>query len=140
MKNRNIKHSDNWKTLPGLYQLLDKEFGFDFDPCPYSENEPALDGLSIYWGDVNFCNPPYSRKLKESFVLKGIEQWKKGKTVVFLLPVSTSTKLFHDVILPNNPVIRFIKGRVAFQGYNTKGERIEKNKGIHDSMLVIFKA
>ena len=61
-----------------------------------------------------------------------------GKLCVFLLPVSTSTKLFHNVILPENPEIRFLRGRVAFHGYNTKGEYSTKNKGMHDSMLVIF--
>jgi hypothetical protein len=50
---------------------------------------------------VNFINPPYSRKLKEAFIRKALEESKKGKTCVLLLPVSTSTAIFHDVILPN---------------------------------------
>lgn len=45
MKNRNLKHSDNWKTPKWLYDELDNEFNFDFDPCPYSEKEPVFDGL-----------------------------------------------------------------------------------------------
>jgi site-specific DNA-methyltransferase (adenine-specific) len=139
MKNRNLKHSDNWKTPKDFYNYLDKEFSFDFDPCPYSEKEPLFDGLNVDWGNVNFINPPYSRKLKESFVKKGICEAKKGKTCVFLLPVSTSTKLFHDYILPEKPEIRFVKGRIAFEGYNTKGEFTSRNKGMHDSMVVIFR-
>lgn len=138
MKNRNQVHSDNWKTPESFYSKLNEEFDFDFDPCPYSENEPIFDGLNIDWGKRSFVNPPYSRKKKEAFILKGIEESKKGKLVVFLIPVSTSTKIFHDVILKNNPVIRFVKGRIAFEGYNTKGEWSNKNKGMHDSMLVIF--
>lgn len=138
MKNRNQPHSDNWKTPSGFYAELDKEFEFDFDPCPYSENEPIFDGLKVDWGQRNFVNPPYSRRKKEAFILKGLEESKKGKLVVFLLPVSTSTKIFHDIILKNNPEIRFIKGRIAFEGYNTKGEWSTKNKGMHDSMIVIF--
>ncbi len=55
-----------------------------------------------------------------------------------LLPVSTSTKLFHEHILPNKPEIRFLKGRVKFKGYNTKGEFVTSKCGMHDSMLVIF--
>lgn len=139
MKNRNLKNSDNWKTPKNFYDQLDKEFNFDFDPCPYSEKEPLFDGLKVCWGKVNFINPPYSRKLKEAFVKKGIDEYKKGKTCVFLLPVSTSTKLFHEQILPEKPEIRFIKGRIAFEGYNTKGEFTSKNKGMHDSMVVIFR-
>jgi hypothetical protein len=55
-----------------------------------------------------------------------------------LLPVSTSTKIFHDVIYPNCSEIRFVKSRISFEGYNTKGEYVNKNKGMHDSMIVIF--
>lgn len=139
MKDRNLTHSDNWKTPPEFYDKLNKEFKFDFDPCPYSEGEPLFDGLSVEWGQCNFVNPPYSRKLKDAFVKKAIEESRKGKTCVLLIPVSTSTILFHDFILPEDPEIRFVRGRLAFQGYNTKGEWSTKNKGMHDSMLVILK-
>jgi hypothetical protein len=138
MKNRNLKPSDNWKTPPEFYDKLNGEFDFNFDPCPYSETTPIFDGLKVEWKERNYINPPYSQKLKEAFVKKGIEESKKGKLCVFLIPVSTSTKLFHDVILPEKPEIRFIKGRIAFHGYNTKGEWSTKNKGMHDSMVVIF--
>jgi len=139
MKNRNLKHSDNWKTPENLYNQLNAEFHFDFDPCPYTESEIEFNGLEVSWGNSNFVNPPYSRKLKEAFVLKAIEESSKGKLCVLLLPVSTSTKLFHDSILPNNPEIRFIRGRIKFQGFNTKGEWVTNAAGMHDSMLVIFR-
>ena len=99
MKNRNLKHSDNWKTPESFYSELNKEFDFNFDPCPYTNDEPEFDGLSIEWKERNFINPPYSRKLKEAFVIKAIEEANKGKLCVLLLPVSTSTKLFHEKIL-----------------------------------------
>jgi len=138
MKNRNLNHSDNWKTPKALYDKLDTEFHFDFDPCPYTEFIPTIDGLTCEWGRSNFVNPPYSRKNKEAFIKKAVEEHKKGKRVVMLLPVSTSTKIFHDWILPYACDIRFVRGRIAFHGYNTKGEWSEKNKGMHDSMIVIF--
>ncbi len=34
MKNRNLKHSDNWGTPKEFYNKLNEEFNFDFDPCP----------------------------------------------------------------------------------------------------------
>ncbi len=141
MKNRNLEHSDNWATPKEFYDKLNEEFNFDFDPCPLNTGEitPDKDGLLIDWGLRNFVNPPYSRKLKEAFVLKAIEESKKGKLCVMLLPVSTSTKLFHDHILPNAKNIRFIKGRIAFEGINTKGELVGKGSApMHDSMIVIF--
>lgn len=140
MKNRNLHHSDNWATPPDLYDKLNKEFNFDFDPCPINEGEVTADkdGLLIEWGQRNFVNPPYSLKLKEAFVLKAIQESKMGKLCVCLLPVSTSTKLFHDVIKPNAKEIRFLKRRVRFMGQNTKGEHVTTKAGMHDSMLVVF--
>ena len=139
MKNRNLKHSDNWQTPKDLYDKLDKEFNFDFDPCPINHDLKKWDGLEIEWKKRNFINPPYSRKLKDAFVKKAIEESNKGKLCVLLLPVSTSTKLFHEYILPNKKEIRFLKGRVKFIGYNTFGEKVTNKAGMHDSMVVILK-
>jgi len=136
MKNRNLNHKDDWKTPTALLQELNKEFKFDFDPCPYQCT--TFDGLKIGWGKSNFINPPYSLKLKEAFIRKAFEESKKGKLCVMLLPVSTSTKIFHEVIYPNAE-IRFLKGRVKFAGVNTKGIYVTNNCGMHDSMIVIFR-
>ena len=141
MKNRNLEHKDNWATPKDFYDRLNSEFNFDFDPCPLNSEEitPDKDGLLIKYGKSNFINPPYSRKLKEAFVKKAVEESKKGNLCVLLLPVSTSTKLFHEVIQPNAKEIRFIKGRISFLGYNSKGEYVTKSKGMHDSMVVVLK-
>ena len=139
MKNRNLNHSDNWETPKELYDKLNDEFDFNFDPCPINHDTTKWDGLKIEWKERNFINPPYSRKLKEAFVKKAIQESKKGKLCVLLLPVSTSTKLFHEHILPNKKEIRFIKGRVKFIGYNTFGEKVTNKAGMHDSMILILK-
>lgn len=137
MKDRNLDHKDDWATPPELYNSLNEEFGFDFDPCPYNHSM-EWDGLNIEWGKSNFINPPYSLKLKEQFVKKAIEESSKGKLCVMLLPVSTSSRLFHEHILPVANEIRFIKGRVRFKGVNTKGELVSDKPPMHDSMIVIF--
>lgn len=141
MKDRNLPASDNWETPKEIYDVWNAEFHFDFDPCPLNTGTipPERDALLIEWGQCNYVNPPYSRKLKEAFVLRGVEMMRRGKTSVFLLPVSTSTKLFHEIIQPLASEIRFLRGRIAFHGVNTKGEYTETGKGMHDSMLVIFK-
>ena len=138
MKNRNLNHKDDWATPKYFYDKLNKEFDFSFDPCPYQHNIDEWDGLKIEWGDRNFINPPYSRKLKESFILKAVEESKKNKLCVMLLPVSTSTNIFHNVIIPNANEIRFVKKRIKFIGINTNGEMVENKAGMHDSMIVIF--
>jgi len=141
MKNRNLDNSDSWATPKYLYDELNAEFSFDFDPCPLNTGEitPDSDGLLIEWGERNFINPPYSQKLKEAFVIRAIIESKKGKLCVLLLPVSTSTKLFHEHILPNQKEIRFLRGRVKFEGINTFGERVSNKCGMHDSMIVVLK-
>jgi hypothetical protein len=136
MKNRDGGTvNDHWATPKWLYDKLDAEFHFDFDPCPLNAD---FDGLIIEWGSSNFVNPPYNRKDKPLFIRKAFNEWEKGKTCVLLIPASVSTKSFHDLILPHAEV-RFLKGRVAFEGVNTKGERVTTGKGKHDSMVVIFK-
>lgn len=138
MKNRNLNNNDNWETPRLFFEELNKSFNFDFDPCPLNHDLTKWDGLKIEWGERNFINPPYSRKLKEQFILKGIEESKKGKLCVFLLPVSTSTKIFHEHILPNKTEIIFLKGRLKFSGINTKGEYVTDKAPMHDSMIIIF--
>jgi len=136
MKNRDgLITSDHWATPRKLYNELDKEFNFDFDPCPLNAD---FNGLTIDWGKRNFINPPYNRIDKPLFIQKAYEEWLKGNTCILLIPAATGTRQFHDLILPNAEV-RFVRGRIAFEGFNTKGQWSTKNKGKHDSMIVIFK-
>jgi site-specific DNA-methyltransferase (adenine-specific) len=101
----------NWKTPKAVYQTLDAEFGFDFDPCP---TDPKFDGLSIEWGDCNFVNPPYGRKIG-LWIEKGYREHQKGKTVVFLIPSRTDTRWWHDIVMKADE-IRFLRGRLKFEG------------------------
>ena len=133
MKVRKPIH-DNWATPPYFLDEIRREFGDFFDPCPL---KAKFDGLSIDWKKVNYINPPYSQKLKEAFIHKAFEESKKGKTCVMLIPASTETKIFHDVILPNAE-IRFLKGRIKFHGINSKGDFVTNKTGLSGSMLVIF--
>jgi len=99
---------DTWKTPKAVYQTLDAEFRFDFDPCPA---DPKFDGLQVEWGQRSFVNPPYSELAK--WVSKAHEEWRKGKTVVLLIPARTDTRVWHDYIMDADE-IRFIRGRLCF--------------------------
>ena len=145
MRKIHVNNDDNYATPPELYNELDNRFNFDFDPCPYNEGEIINDGLEAEWGESNFVNPPYSLKLKELFVKKGIEEMKKGKLCVFLIPVSTSTKLFHKYIKPNATEIDFIEGRIKFGKLDANGNfylplnaKGKAQSGTKDSMVVVF--
>lgn len=138
-KDRNLEHSNDWRTPQAFYDKLNEEFNFNFDPCPFLHADTMeWDGTKVSWGSSTFCNPPYSKNEKEAFIHKAIEESKKGVKVVMLLPVSTSTRIFHDHLLPNANEVRIIDGRIRFSGWNGKGEWVENKTGMHDSMLVIF--
>ena len=82
-----------WLTPPELYETLDAEFRFDFDPCPYPL--PAgFDGLSCEWGQRNYVNPPFGsivhqgkKKGPTAWVRKALLEQSKGKLVVLVYPV-----------------------------------------------------
>jgi site-specific DNA-methyltransferase (adenine-specific) len=116
----------NWKTPKMFYKALDAEFDFDLDPCPPN---PKIDGLSIDWGSCNFVNPPYNKIIL--WVKKAYEEWKKGKTVVLLIPSRTDTRWWHDYVMSATE-IRFIKGRLCFDD--------SKHNAPFPSCLVIFKS
>ena len=73
-----------WLTPPELMAELDKEFHFDFDPCPYPLPE-GFDGLEAEWGYSSYVNPPFKGPTK--WVRKAIAEHKKGKAVVFVFPI-----------------------------------------------------
>jgi hypothetical protein len=104
--------SPHWPTPKALLAELEREFHFDFDPCPLGEAE--RDGsapLFTSWaGKRVFCNPPYNKGIAR-FLGRACE----AAVAVFLLPARTDTKWFHDIVLPNAREIRFIKGRLPFR-------------------------
>ena len=125
--------SDKWATPPEVYDPLNAEFKFNYDPCPISWKPGDADGLETDWGDCTFCNPPYS--LAAKFIEKAHDEWRKGKTVVMLLNVITDTVAFHDYIY-NRAELRFIKGRVKFINPAEPEKRVGAPRG---SMLCIFR-
>lgn len=116
----------DWRTPDCIYQELNIEFNFDFDPCPVN---PEFDGLKIEWGKVNFVNPPYGREIGK-WLKKGFEEWHKGKIIVFLIPSRTDTKWWHDYVMKADE-IRFIRGRLKFKG--------AKNSAPFPSCIVVFR-
>ena len=116
----------DWRTPKILEEELDKEFHFDFDPCP---SNPDFNGLDVEWGEVNFVNPPYGRQIG-LWLKKGYEEYLKGKIVVFLVPSRTDTIWWHDFVMKAEE-IRFIEGRLKFSEYY--------NSAPFPSAVVIFR-
>lgn len=119
--------TDRWETPRDLYAALNREFAFDFDPCPLDGDQDGLAPLFSEWrGKRVFCNPPYGNGLR-NWLERGLE----AELAVFLLPARTDTKWFHEIALPKAIEIRFIRGRLRF------GEA--KNTAPFPSILVIFR-
>ena len=102
--------SPHWRTPELVYQILDREFRFNLDPCPIGGN----DGLRISWrGKRVYCNPPYGRAIASWF-----EKAYSAQLAVFLVPARTDTIWWHR-FAPLATEIRFIRGRLHFNGHKT---------------------
>ena len=99
--------SDDWSTPKDLYEALNEEFHFTFDPCPLRSE---FDGLDIPWIGSIFVNPPYSNI--KSFLSKGANELHEGnaKVIVYLVPARTDTKWFHEYVYNKQRV--YIKRKI----------------------------
>ena len=80
-----------WLIPPEIYDSLDKEFNFNHDPCPNPKPEDR-DGLIEEWGTSNWVNPPFWAGIT-GWVRKALEEQKKGKTSVLILPLDNWVRL-----------------------------------------------
>ncbi len=119
MRNLQVHFSsltDRWNTPQSIYRQLHEEFHFDFDPCPANfcretlfdldrpkPTEISRDGLLCEWGSVNYVNPPYSQI--GQWIKKGWQEYRKGKTVVFLIPSRTDTTWWHDIVMKATEIL-----------------------------------
>ena len=131
-----LENSNDWATPAYVYRPLYKIFHFDFDPCPL---KPNFDGLMAKWGYSNFINPPYDKINKPKFILKTFTEWERGGNSVLLIPNATETGDFYKYIY-GIAKIWFVKKRIKFEGYNTKGEWVTNKTGKQGHMVCIFQA
>lgn len=83
-----------WLTPDDLLADIEAEFEINFDPCPFTKPE-NFDGLTAEWGTSNYVNPPFGsyvgtdgkKKGPTAWARKAIEEYKKGKKVVFVYPI-----------------------------------------------------
>jgi phage N-6-adenine-methyltransferase len=112
---------DSMRTPPSLFKRLDDRFHFNKDIacdshnhlCPVWYDDFLHSTVSLYHGDVAFCNPPYSRGMIEKFLAKAYSESLKGAIVVLLLPGDISTQWFHKYCFKAAEWI-IIDGRVKF--------------------------
>jgi phage N-6-adenine-methyltransferase len=113
----------DWETPDDLFERLDAEFHFTQDACatrtntkvPGSFITPEEDALTMMWGDVVWCNPPYGRDIG-LWMRKARMEAEAGSTVVVLAHARTDTKWWHENVEGLASEVRFIRGRVKFKG------------------------
>lgn len=126
---RRKSSAENFKTPKDLYDALDAEFHFVFDPCPLG-GHLLFDGLKIPWKASNFVNPPWSDV--QRWVVKAREEFLLGHKTVLLIPARVSSSYWHDYVLTMATEIRFIKGRVPF------GKYIKKRQGVPIPICIVI--
>jgi phage N-6-adenine-methyltransferase len=113
--------SNEWATPQAFFDELNKEFNFTLDPCSTDVNKKCKkhftindDGLSKSWAkEVVFMNPPYGGHTGQ-WLLKALDESKKGAVVVCFIVSSTDRSYWHEYIFPFASQIRFLRGRLKF--------------------------
>lgn len=117
--------SVEWATDKAVYDKLDAEFHFTWDPCPLGGEEDGLSRLFAPWsGQRAFINPEYGRHIG-----RWIERAHEAEVAVFLLPARTDTRWF-GYCLEHATEIRFVRGRLKFGGAT--------NSAPFPSVIIVF--
>ena len=84
-----------WLMPSEKLEELDKEFHFDFDPCPFPRPD-GFDGLEVDWGKSNWVNPPFTGMAKEkgkrkigpmAWARKALAEQERGNQSVLIFPI-----------------------------------------------------
>ena len=108
---------DDWPTPWEFFHNLDLEFDFTLDVC-------AVPWSAKVW---QYCVPPHAlrvwgettfRRLFPDALVdeKARREAERGALVVGLLPARTDTAWFHEHVYRAATEIRFLKGRLKFEG------------------------
>jgi hypothetical protein len=69
---------DHWQTPQWLYDQLNAEFNFDFDPCPIHAD---FDGLKVSWGGGKLCQSSLQSGGQAEVYQKSIRRMEAGENV-----------------------------------------------------------
>jgi site-specific DNA-methyltransferase (adenine-specific) len=115
--------SEEYGTPRDLFWTLNSEFNFQLDAAASHQNakcEKYLtkeeNSLSYRWTETTWLNPPYGR-LIDSFMTKAaFESHHRDVEVCCLVPARTDTEWFHASVWGRAAELRYIKGRLRFEG------------------------
>ena len=128
-----------WLTPPSLYEELNKEFRFDFDPCPYPKPDD-FDGLTCDWGKRNYVNPPFGsiihdgkKKGPTAWMRKAIAEQQKGNLSVVVYPVDKWVLMMMAACGSNN-----IRNLGDVRWCATEDGSVGKGTGRHIAMFILL--
>jgi phage N-6-adenine-methyltransferase len=129
-----------YQTPKSIFNYYNHRFNFTTDVASSFKNRlcrdhrsEKFDGLLTGWGDVNWCNPPYSNITP--WVMKAIEQQVFfGRVTVMLIPADTSSKWF-KLAFDHCSECHLITGRISFIRSDTQKPALGNNKG---SVVFVF--
>jgi len=114
----------HWCTPRWLWELVAEFFGgqISLDPCSNKWTSvkartrwtKADDGLSRYWSDGTFFNPPYGHVIKK-WMEKAALEARGGGRVIGLIPARVDTTWWHNNVPPEARAVVFLKKRVKFE-------------------------
>jgi hypothetical protein len=123
----NIESRDEWETPQWLFDILHKQYEFNFDCCASSNNSKCnnwseqdfLDYDDAFVDEVHWINPPFSKALemfKHFFkvVHKGVAIYRCD---------NFETKIWQEVIFPNASWVFIPNKRIAYEGMEGTGSR-----------------
>ena len=140
---QHARNRDDWETPPEFFAKVNEYFRFDFDGAASDGNHLCdrwtqniqQDGWPVGWVTI-WCNPPYSDKAP--FLRLAASGTRRS--VCMLLPASTDTAWFHDLVAPNASQLAFIRGRLQFllggKRPVNSGGKLTGNTG--GSLLAVF--
>lgn len=129
--------------------FIDPHKKYGLDVCASEKNKKARsfysedeDALEAEWHtrmftdtEVAWCNPPYSRGMKEAFINKAHEQAEFGVETIMLLPNDTSAQWFSMCVNKASLIVFICNGRISFV-HNETGEKVAGNNA--GSILALF--
>ena len=138
--NLNDSTPDSNETIDGIFNQLNKEFGFTLDAAASDGNAKCEkyytiedNALTKDWtNEIVWCAPPNDNSNKTKFIEKAWAESRKGAVVVLFIPSDTSTIYFSKDLIKGQ--IRFIRGRLRFI---TNGV-VRRDGSTHPSMICVF--
>lgn len=124
LPNKTTAPNMNWRTPPEIYSLSRFLFtynGYFLDAAATAENrlcrdhyDEATDALTQEPANtIIWCNPPYGRGIKH-WARWAVQCAVRNCEITLLLPVSTSSRWWNEILVPNAKDIAFLTPRVQF--------------------------